>query len=123
MKRYIKASAYEKEVIAESKDGMFTLVKEKGEGRENTPWEGLAVLSNGLAEKHVVEIRLKVSNFPEFNGEPVRYEFKGVYISHGMRNVMDTLDETEEYIEVLQSALDFAKEMDKYIDQWNKKAL
>ena len=123
MKRYIKAASYEKEVIAESKDGMFTLVKEKGEGREDTPWEGLAILSSGLAEKHVVDIRLKVVNFPTFNGEPVRYEYGGVYVSHGMRSVMDTLDETEEYIKVLESALDFAKGMDKYIAWWNKKVL
>lgn len=123
MKKYIKASAYSKNVIATSKDGMFTLISEEGVGRENTSWKGLSIIGDDLAEKHVVEIRMITKGSPDFNGEPVKYEYSGVYVAHGMRNVMDTLKDTEEYIQVLQSALDFAKGMDKYISWWNEDIL
>ena len=123
MKKYIKASAYTKNKIATSKDGMFTLISEEGVGREDTSWKGLAIIGNDLAEKHVVEIRMITKGSPEFNGEPVKYKYDGVYVAHGMRSVMDTLKDTEEYIQVLQSALDFAKGMDKYISWWNEDIL
>lgn len=123
MKRYIKSSIQGKNVIATSKDDMFTLVSEDGIGIENTPWKGLSVIGGDLAKKHVVEIRMITKGSPDFNGEPVKYEYSGAYVAHGMRNQIDTLSDTKEYIQVLQSALDFAQGMDKYISWWNNDIL
>lgn len=100
--------------LLKSSDGMFELVKIEGVGMNNTPYTALAVKSSGLAEKHVVEIRLS-SDFPDFNGDPVKYSYYGVEVAHGMRSVMDTLEDTQEYIDVLQSALSFAYKVEDYI--------
>lgn len=113
MKRYIKASSSRQPLLV-SDDGMFELYETSGVGVEDTPWKGLVVKSNGLADKHVVQVRLK-SNFPEYNGQPVTYKYLGTEVAHGMRNSMDTLDETAEYIEVLESALKFAHEVEDWL--------
>ena len=114
MKRVvIRASS--NDVIFE--DDMFTFRKESGIGMSNTPWEGLRVDSKGLAEKHVVEIRLNTKGWNDFNGEPVKYQYKDCYIAHGMRSRSDTLDETAEYIDVLEDALVFAERVNDWI--WN----
>lgn len=100
--------------LLKSSDGMFELVKVEGVGMNNTPWTGLRVKSSGLAEKHIVEIRLH-SNYPDFNGDPVKYSYRGVDVAHGMRSRVDTLEETQEYIDVLQSALSFAYKVEDYV--------
>ena len=123
MKRVINTSISPYEVIAESVDGMFTLVRRNDIGINDTPWEGMEVLNNGLAKKHVVDVVLRSKNSPDFDGQPVRYEYEDAYVSHGMRGAIDTLEETNEYIEVLESALNFAEETNEYITQWNNNAL
>lgn len=115
MKRVIRAAADANPVIFE--DEMFTFCKESGIGVEDTPWEGLTVKSKGLAKKHVVEIRLNVKGNPAFDGEPVKFQYKDCYIAHGMRSASDTLDETAEYIDVLENAIDFAERVNDWI--WN----
>ena len=60
------------EKIMSSSDGNFTLYKVTGVGKQDTPYESLKVVSEGLADKYVVEIRLD-SNFQNFNGVPVHY--------------------------------------------------
>ena len=92
-------------------EGDFTLFKESGIGNKDTPWNGLVVKSEGLAEKHVVEVRLD-SDFQSFNGEPVKYMYYNIYIAHGMRMKSDTIEETKEYIQVLQDAIEFAKKVE-----------
>lgn len=101
--------------------GDFTLVKESGIGVSDTPYEELRVISEGAAEKHVVEVRLE-SDYKAFNGQPVKYKYYGVEIAHGMRTSRDSLADTAEYIQVLQDALDFAKLVEKYIHDngWDK---
>lgn len=113
MKRVIRASS--SPVIFE--DDMFTFRKESGIGVNNTPWEGLKVDSKGLAEKHVVEVRLNTKGSPAFDGEPVKFQYKDAYVSHGMRERMDTLDDTRDYIDVLENALVFAERVNDWI--WN----
>lgn len=115
MKRYIRSTTNieaDTEVLMKSDDGLFELVKRSGVGREDTPWEGLQVVSNGDAKDCVVEIRLQ-SSWEDFNGpdQPVKYKYYDVEVAHGMRSRKETLDETERYIEVLKSALDFAREI------------
>lgn len=98
-------------------EGDFTLCKDSGIGRDDTPWEGLIVKSSNAAEKHVVEVRLASVGMPAFVGEPVKYKYdpEGTEISHGMRMRKDSFADTEEYIEVLKSALAFAKRVNQYI--------
>ena len=107
-------SAASSNVLLTSDDGLFELVVREGVGVERTPWRGLQVNSLGAAEKHVVEIRLNQNN-ADFNGEPVDLSYYGVYVGHGMRGRADTLEDTAEFIEVMQSALDFAYEVRDYM--------
>jgi len=104
MKRVVKASRYD-DIIFE--DEYFTFYKESGIGVQDTPWDGLAVASRGLAEKHVVDIRL-TSKFASFDGNPVHYKYYSIYVANGIRSVANTLDETLELVEVLQDAVDFS---------------
>ena len=115
MYKFVKASREGgSDSLLKSADGMFELIMQKGVGVNNTPYTSLSVRSSGLAKKHVVEIRL-ISNWVDFNGDPVEYTYRGVEVAHGMRMQADTLDETQEYIEVLQSALSFAHEVEDYL--------
>lgn len=100
-------------------EGDFSLVKESGIGMQDTPWEQLSVISEGNANKHVIEIRLDPYRSPNFEGKPVKYTYgpDAVEVSHGMRMRKDTLAETEEYIEALKEAVIFAKRVQKFIDE------
>jgi hypothetical protein len=100
-----------REVIREFDN--FVLEYITGVGMNDTPYEELVVKSRGLAEKHVVEVRLDSVHVP-FNGAPVKYAYRRVEVSHGMRMRADTLVETQEYINVLKEALDVAFEVQKY---------
>lgn len=112
MKRFIKSS--ERDVIFSSE--YFDFIRTEGIGMNDTPWSGLAVISKGLAKKHVVEIRLNtIGGFPRFDGEPVVYKYRDCEIAHGMRSVKDTLEDTEEYIDVLEAALDFARDINDWL--------
>lgn len=92
----------------------FILRRVQGVGANDTPYDELEVKSIGLAEKHVVEVRLGYKGFYEYKGEPVKYEYSEVEVSHGMRCRRDTLAETAEYIKVLQEAVEVAFEVQKY---------
>ena len=117
MKRYIRSNTTDLTIF---EDEYFDFVKTHGIGIQDTPWTGLEVKSKGLAKKHVVEIRLNVSRRPHFNGDPEEYRYSDCYISHGMRSVADTLDETAEYIEVLEDALDFAERVNEWLYRNNQ---
>ena len=115
MKRVIRSSTTiqaAREVLMKSDDGLFEVVKSRGVGYKNTPWEGLDVISNGDADRFVVDIRLDSSN-EDMNGpdEPVKFKYYDVEVAHGMSMKRETLEDTARYIEVLQSALDFAKKI------------
>ena len=102
-------------------DGDFTLVKESGTGMNNTPYEQLSIISDGLAYKHAIEIRVMSDGIHRFEGEPVHYKYADVYVAHGMRSARDTFSDTEEYIECLKNALAFAKRVYRFIhesDEW-----
>lgn len=105
------------EKLLQSKNGNFILYKQSGIGNNETPYEELRVRSEGEAEKHVVEIRFDYRGCPRFDGAPVHYKYTGVNIAHGMRMKADTLNETLEYIAVLQEAYDFANTILRYIEQ------
>ena len=115
MKRVIRGGTNVRETIFE--DENFDFVRTHGIGMQDTPWTGLAVVTKpgSLAKKHVVEIRLNSIGNPDFNGEPVNYQYKDAYVAHGMRGEADTLDDTAEYIDVLEDALDFAYRVNNWI--------
>lgn len=116
MKRVIKASS--QLIIFE--DENFVFAKVLGVGRNDTPYEGLEIITkkNSLAYKHVVEVRLNLSNSPRFEGSPVKCTYSDAYVVHGTRGTMDTLEETAEYIDVLEDALDFANRVNAWL--WNE---
>ena len=103
--------------------GDFSLVKESGIGINNTPWERLRIISDGNANKHVVEVRLNFENDGKFDGEPVHYKYSSVSVIHGVRMATDTLAETQEYINCLIEALEFAKRVENFInsnEEWRE---
>lgn len=105
------------EVLLSSKDDNFILTLREGTLRDGTPYKKLEVKSQGLADKHVVEIRLEEDYFSHTP------KYSGVYIAHGMRMQSDSLSETAEYIKVLEEALDFAYRINSYIEnhsEWKK---
>lgn len=112
MKRYVKCSVDTK--LLTSNDGYFELVRISSVGVNNTPFTRLYVNSSGLAEDYVIEIRLD-PKYHEFNGEEFEYLYNDVSVAHGMSMKHETLENTAEYISVLQSALDFAYEIKDYL--------
>lgn len=96
------------------KTDLFELVIVNGIGVKNTPYTKLEVLAEGLARKHVVDVRLNYS-WEDFKGILIKYKYSNAYVTHGMRGDFDTLEDTLEYIEVLKQAVKFAKEVNRYI--------
>lgn len=113
MKRWIKSRSYN-DVIFE--DEYFEFVETQGIGMNDTPWEGLKVITKeGPAKDHVVEVRLNYGNNPKFDGEPVKYTYKDAYVAYGLPTRVPTLDETREFITVLEDAIEFAEAVNKYL--------
>jgi len=117
MKKLIKAS---KGLGTIFEDENFEFVKQRGTGMNDTLWSGLAVRTKdgSLAEKHVVRIDLETGNNPIFDGEPVEYKYySDAVVSHGMRMKKDTLKDTQEYIAVLEDAVDFAERVNAWLEE------
>lgn len=96
-------------------DEYFEFVRTEGIGINDTPWKALEVISKPLAYKHVIEIRLVPINDMEYNGTPIVQTYNGAYIARGMRSCKDTLDDTKEYIKVLQDAVEFTETINKWL--------
>ena len=61
MKRILRSSitaASSSDAILTSATGLFSLFENSGVGINNTPWTRYEVSSSGLADKHVVEVRI-----------------------------------------------------------------
>ena len=113
LNRLIEAADVERKTELKSDDGLFELVKsygtKKDDNDEDVPWIHYDVVSNGAAKKHVVRIAL------EYYGDYDDPWYRYAEVSHGMRMRRDTFEDTEEYINVLTSALKFAKQVQKYM--------
>lgn len=110
-------------LIMQSYDENFALYTYEGEGVNNTPYTALECRSYGLACTHVVEIRLN-SVFQNYEGKPIHHRYRDCYVSHGMRSRIDSLEDTEDYIGILEEALEFAREINHYIrthKEWRAK--
>lgn len=123
MKRILVSSitASSNNAILTSATGLFSLFKASGVGRNNSPWTVYRVISSGLANEHVVEVKLDQTAQGDFDGNPVTYLPRSCYVSHGIRPRIYTGADTQEYIKVLQEALDFKEELDFYF--YNKLAI
>ena len=124
MKRILKSSitaSSSSGAILTSANGLFSLFEDSGVGMNNTPWTGYKVISSGLADKHVVNVKVDQIAQSDFDGNPVTYLPRFCYVGHGMRSPIDTGADTQEYIKVLQEALDFKTEVDFYF--YNKLAI
>lgn len=102
-------------IIMNSKNGNFTLCKREGVGINDTPYTQLEVLSNGDAEKYVVEIRLN-SDMPSYDGKPVKFSHSDCHISYGLRNIILSDSDIKEFINVLNEALEFETKIRDYIE-------
>ena len=106
-------------------EGDYALERHWGMGMQDIPWDGLEVKSKGAADKHVISVRLNTANSmhleedDEGNILPFRYiyEVDGAYVNHGMRMCSDSLKETEEYIDALKAAVEFAKRINAWLAQ------
>lgn len=113
--------------------GDFTLVRKVGIGVDNTPWDGLEIISKGVANKHVVDIRLNSLNYIheelDDSGEklPFRYIYDdNVSVYHGIRSTVDTLNETLEYAQCLELAVDFARLVQSWLrmhPEWTDRSI
>ena len=114
MKKVIRATT-DNNVIFE--DPYFALRKRSGIGVNNTPYEQLEVISKSTPAKYVVEIRLD-AYYSDFNGEPVKYQYRNspATVAHGMAMRTETLEDTIEYIDVLEDAVAFARKVNSWIN-------
>lgn len=103
----------DREIIFSSDN--FIFIMRNGVGVNDTPYRELKILNQGLAEKHVVEVRLD-STHEKFEGEAIQYRYYGAYVAHGMRMKQDSLAETREYIQVLEDAVIFAEKVNAWLD-------
>lgn len=104
------------EVIMTSPSGIFSLGVDSGIGVKDTPWEELKVKSSGLAEKYMVEIRIQ-SPYYNLDGKSIRRKAypDEVEVVHGVSERRESLEDTIEYIGVLQEAVEFAKQISDFI--------
>lgn len=93
----------------------FVLLSNEGIGANDTPYKELRVVSRGIAEKHVVEVRLDSTN-EKIQGDSIQFKYFGAYVSHGMRMRQDSLSETREYIQVLEEAVSFAEKINSWLN-------
>lgn len=123
MKRYIRSSINNTTSIMKSKDGMYELVEFSGVEVNQTPFRGLKVIGDDDAEFYNVKVVLEAdySDFRGYNGpdHPVVYNYVDVDVVPGPNDMLATLPYVKRYIKVLQSAVDFAEEVKKYIQtEW-----
>lgn len=79
-------------------------------------YRGKKVISIGKAEEYVVEIRLNFQ-WLDFNGGFEKYKYYDAVVVYGFGSKSLSLKETEEFIEVLQNGIAFARSINKWLDE------
>lgn len=114
-----RVSRSNSDVIFETESFIFR--RTHGVGVNNTPWTGLNVVSQGLADKYAVEIRLTTVGNPEFDGTPVNFTYldDGTYVAYGLpcSGYSRRLSGTIEFIHVLEDAVDFAERVNHWLQE------
>lgn len=106
-----------KTLLMTSSKGNFSLYEISREIGNNIQKQ-LEVQSTGLADDHVVDIRLSLLDYSAIkNGESHKYDPYDITISHGFSSnaEMNKISKIEEYILVLQEAVEFASIIKLYI--------
>ena len=85
-------------------------------GTNDTHYKALEVASIGDADKYVVEVRLNFK-MPSFIGEPVQYKYTDAVVSYGLSSRHCTLDDTKNFITILQDAIEFAERINTWLSE------
>ena len=103
-----------REVIFSNSNFVFFMYS--GTGVNDTPFESLSVASIGDADKYVIEVRLN-TDIQAFTGKPVQYKYKDVVVSYGLQSRQYTLDDTKNFINILQDAIEFAERINTWLSE------
>ena len=87
-----------------------------GIGINDTEYQALKVMSVDKAEDCVVEIRLNFQ-WLDFNGGFEKYKYYDAVVAYGFGSKSLSLKETEEFIEVLQDGIAFARSINRWLDE------
>lgn len=94
----------------------FQFMEYSGVGVNDTEYQALRVDRIGNAEKYMVDVELNFK-FPNFNGDFVKYKYYDATVTYGSSNRIPKLEEVEEFIEVLQDGIAFARYINKWLDE------
>lgn len=97
--------------IFKSKNFKFYLISSKG--IRNTPYTKPIIESVGDAKRYVLDIEFEFSDY-EFEGRPINYIPKAIRINYHGYNMNSSSESVEEYINLLESAIDFASRVVDY---------
>jgi hypothetical protein len=86
-----------------------------GTGINDTEYQALKVISVGKAEEYVVEVRLNFQ-WLDFNGGFEKYKYYDAVVAYGFGSKSLSLKETEEFIEVLQDGIAFARSINRWLN-------
>lgn len=94
----------------------FIFFKYSGVGVNDTPFESLRVASIGDADKYAIEVRLN-TDMQVFTGKPVQYKYHDAVVSYGLPSRQYTLDDTKNFINILQDAVEFAERINQWLSE------
>lgn len=94
----------------------FQFIEYSGTGINDTEYQALKVMSTGKAEEYVVEVRLNFQ-WLDFNGGFEKYKYYDAVVAYGFGSKSLSLKETEEFIEVLQNGISFARSINRWLDE------
>ena len=95
----------------------FVFFMYSGIGINDTPYKALEVASIGDADKYVVEVRLNFNKIPAFTGEPTLYKYIDATVSYGLSSREYTLEDTKNFITILQDAIEFAERINAWLSE------
>lgn len=98
------------------KNENFQFIEYSGIGMSDTEYQALRVDRIGKAEEYAVDVRLN-SKFADFNGDFVKYKYYDATVDYGLVTKSLSLKEVEEFIEVLQDGIAFARSINKWLDE------
>lgn len=103
-----------KNVIMQNDNFMFIMYE--GTGMQDTPYACLEVRSIGKADEQAVHIGMH-GNMPKFDGTPVQYKYHDdACVTYGLNNRIPSRKDIEDFIEVLQDAINFADRVNAWLN-------
>lgn len=105
------------DTIMKSSSGNFSLVLEGGGDVDTVFWKGLGTRNPEYNNKYLIQIYLKDCGQIRIDEIHTKYKYNSSYVYTGMKTNEYTHAELEEYIELLQEAIEFSKKINKFIEQ------